>query len=115
MADGSILGSTKKILGIDPEDDSFDLDITTHINSAFFVLQQLGVGPVDGYSIEDAENLWSEFIGTEQIVAVKTYMALKVRLTFDPPATSFAITAIENQIKELEFRLNVQQEGVRHP
>lgn len=113
MADGSILASIKKLLYLDPEPGVFDQDITIHINSAFFVLQQLAVGPVNGYSIEDAENMWSEFIGVEQIQAVKTYVYLKVRLVFDPPATSFAITAIENQIKELEFRLNVQQEGAR--
>lgn len=114
-ADGSILENTKKLLGLDTEPGVFDIDIITHINSTFFILQQLGVGPENGFSIEDEEALWSDFIGEEQIQAVKTYMALKVRLIFDPPATSFAISAIENQIKELEYRLNVQQEGVRHP
>jgi hypothetical protein len=115
VADGSILASIKKLLGLDPEPDVFDQDIIIHINTAFFVLQQLGVGPSTTYHIEDETNQWSEFIGVEEIQAVKTYVYFKVRLVFDPPATSFAITAIENQIKELEFRLNVQQEGVRHP
>lgn len=111
--DGSILDTTKKLVGIEPEYTEFDLDIITHINSVFFVLQQLGVGPDTGFSIVDKTSQWSEFIGVEQINAIKSYMGLKVRLLFDPPSTSFAIKAFEDQIEQLEWRLTVQQEGVR--
>ena len=108
----SILDVTKKLVGIEPEDTSFDLDIITHINSVFFTLQQLGVGPYTGFSIVDNTTSWSDFIGADQINAVKSYMGLRVRLLFDPPATSFAIEAMSRQAEQMEWRLNVHQEGV---
>ena len=110
--ENSILTSTKKILGIAEDYTVWDLDIITHINSVFSDLTQLGVGPVNGFMIEDATATWDEFIGTDlNLNRVKTYMHLRVRLLFDPPATSYAITAMEEQVKQLEWRLNVQRES----
>lgn len=107
----SILDGTKKALGLDPAYDVFDAEIVMHINSVFATLNQLGIGPVDGYEIEDASALWDHFLaGKPKFNSLKTYMYLRVRLLFDPPATSFAITAIKEQITELEWRLNVQRE-----
>lgn len=112
----SILNSVKKLLGLDAADTSFDVDVTIHINSAFSTLFQLGVGPTTEYSIADQNNVWSEFIGittpTLSLNAVKTYVYLKVRLVFDTPATSFVIDAITAQMKEIEWRLNVEQENI---
>lgn len=106
--DNSILDTTKKILGLDADYDAFDLDIITHINSTFAQLAQLGVGPDEGFEIEDSGKLWSEFIDDNKLLNfVKTYMYLKVRMFFDPPTTSFNLTAKQEQIKELEWRLNV--------
>ena len=107
----SILHSVKKYLGIDEAYNVFDLDIITHINSAFFTLQQLGVGPTSGFMIEDGEPTWDHFLGAKNnLLAVKSYVYLKVRLIFDPPATSFHISAIEKQIAEYEWRLNAEVE-----
>lgn len=107
----SILKSTKKILGLDPEYMVFDLDIITHINTAFSTLNQLGVGPVNGFSIEDDEATWSDYLVDDlKLSSVKTYVYLKVRLIFDPPVTSYLIATFEKQITELEWRLNVQRE-----
>ena len=39
----SILVSIKKLIGLAPEDESFDIDLITHINSAIDVLTQLGM------------------------------------------------------------------------
>jgi len=114
----SILDSTKKVLGIDSAYTAFDPDITMHINSVFSTLQQLGVGanPDESFMITNRLATWEEFIGTEKNVnAVKSYMYLRVRLLFDPPATSFAQDSMQKQAQELEWRLNVQMEGVRHP
>lgn len=108
----SILISTKKILGIAEDYTVWDLDIITHINSAFTTLTQLGVGPTAGYMIIDETDQWSDFIGDDlQLNSVKTYIGLRVRLLFDPPTTSYAITAMEDQIKQLEWRLNVHKES----
>lgn len=115
MAD-SVLTSTKKALGLAEDYPAFDPEIIMHINSVFSTLYQLGFGPKDGFLVEDKEQTWEEFIGERKNVAsLKSYMYLKVRLLFDPPATSFAITAAQDQIKEFEFRLNVQREEEDHP
>lgn len=108
MNNNSILDSTKKILGIAPEYQAFDLDVLTHINSVFSTLEQLGVGPEGGFFIEDAETTWEAFLGTDpRLNMVKSYMYLRVRLLFDPPPTSFAITSLEEQAKQMEWRLQV--------
>ena len=111
-----ILESVKKVLGIAPEYLAFDQDIVMHINSAFSVLHQLGVGHDEPFMIEDETATWTEFLGTERGVnSVKSYVYLRVRLLFDPPATSFALGAMEKQIEELGWRISTYMEGVRHP
>ena len=104
----SILTSIKKLLGITEEYENFDQDIIMHINSAFMILNQLGVGPKSGFSINDKSSTWDEFIPERSnLEAVKTYVHLKVKLMFDPPLSSTVIEAIKSQINELEWRLNV--------
>jgi hypothetical protein len=109
----SILISTKKILGIAEDYTVFDLDIITHINTAFSTLTQLGVGPAEGFMIEDSAALWTDFDPVDDQVnfnSVKSYIYLKVKMLFDPPTTSYLIAASEKQIEELEWRLNVHRE-----
>jgi len=107
----SILDSTKKNIGLDADYTAFDPDVIMHINSVFFTLNQLGIGPEAGFAIEDSAAVWSDFLGSDpRLNAVKTYVTLRVRLLFDPPATSFTIESMERQIEELEWRLNVYRE-----
>jgi hypothetical protein len=114
--ESSILTSTKKILGISEDYTAFDPDILTHINSALSTLNQLGVGPINGVFIDDAIAVWSDLqLPANQLNLVRTYVYLKTRMLFDPPATSFLIEAIERQIAEHEWRLSVFREGVEHP
>lgn len=104
----SILTSIKKLLGISEEDTNFDTDIIIHINSALMILNQLGVGPSDGFSIEDASAEWSDFVyDTSQIESVKTYVYMKVKLIFDPPLSSSVMESMKQIISELEWRLQV--------
>lgn len=109
----SILISIKKLLGISEEYTNFDTDIIIHINSAFMVLNQLGVGPSDGFSIEDDSATWDEYIPTEykKLEAVKTYIYLKTKIVFDPPQSGTVMEAIKQSIKEYEWRLNVSAES----
>jgi hypothetical protein len=108
----SILISTKKILGLSEEYTAFDLDIITHINSAFGTLSQLGVGPTNGFMIEDASDVWLDFIPNSNILTMaKTYIFLKVKMFFDPPSTSFLVTAMNEQIKEYEWRISALRES----
>ena len=108
----SILTSTKKVLGIDAGYTIFDADITTFINTAFSVLTQLGVGPIGGFFVEDDGAEWSDFVDDfiKQNL-IKSYVFLKVRMLFDPPATSFLIAAYEKQIAEYEARISIQREA----
>ena len=108
----SILTSIKKLLGIAEHYEHFDADIIMHINSVFMTLTQLGVGPSEGFYIEDEETIWSDFLpDRDKLQAVKTYMYLRVRLLFDPSSLGSAtLSAYERQIQELEWRLNVAGE-----
>ena len=104
----SILTSIKQALGIAEAHVAFDAEIQMHINSAFSTLNQLGVGPVQGYSIADKTSTWDELVGDDnRLNAVKSYLYLRVKMLFDPPDIGFVITAFKQQIEELEWRLNV--------
>jgi len=108
----SILNSTKKILGLDESYEAFDLDIITHINAAFFILSQLGVGPTNGFMIEGSDEEWGGFVSdNNNIHLVKTYIFLKVRMLFDPPTTSFLIDAYKQQLEQYEWRLSISHES----
>jgi hypothetical protein len=109
----SILNSTKKILGIGDDDTSFDLDIITHINSAFSILNDLGVGPEEGFVIEDEDTEWDEFLPNEivRLSKVKTCVFLRTKLLFDPPTSSFLLDSMEKLLQEQEWRLSVNRES----
>lgn len=105
----SILNTIKKMLGFEKEYDAFDVDIIVNINMVFNILNQIGVGPKEGFSISDDSAIWTDYIpDIRKIEMVKTYIYLKVKQIFDPGTSSALNTAIENQIKELEWRLSVQ-------
>ena len=109
IADQSILDSVKKVIGMDPGYTAFDLDVIMHINSMFSKLYNLGVGPkTAAFEIEDKTAKWSDFLqGKTNINMAKTYVCMSVRLIFDPPATSFGIEAIQKEIDQMGWRLNI--------
>ena len=110
----SILTSIKKLLGIEEDYEHFDAEIIIHINSVLMILTQLGVGPSEGFIIEDKSSTWDEFLGEKDIVrlsSVKSFIYLKVRLLFDPPSSSAVIESTNRLISELEWRLNVAAEN----
>ena len=106
----SILNSIKEQLGITTEYKQFDRQIIMHINSVFMVLKQLGVGPSEGFAIEDDTAEWSDFIPDPfRLQAVKSYVYLKVRMIFDNVSLTAAVISANNElIKELEWRLLVE-------
>lgn len=113
--DDSVLNGTKKALGLDPSYDVFDPDIVMHINSTFATLNQIGVGPEIPFSITDDSQRWADFIMADGLVLqmVKSYMYLKVRILFDPPASSSILESFKKSAEEYEWRLNFHAEGVR--
>lgn len=103
----SILTSVKKYCGITDAYTHFDPDLIMHINSVLFVLTQLGVGPSEGFMIEDEVAEWTDFVQGGQLESVKSYVCMKVRLIFDPPQSSAHMEAMNRMISEFEWRLNV--------
>ena len=111
--ENSILLSIKKSLGIEASMIHFDSDIIMCINSALNVLTQLGVGPVEGFSITSQDETWDMFLENDQrLNMVKTYILLKTKVTFDPPTGNAILESYKEQIKEYEWRLNVQVDPV---
>lgn len=108
----SILKSIKLLLGGNESDDdtAFDKHLIMHINSVFTILHQLGVGPEEPFYITDGEAVWTDFLPEGDIEAVKTYVFMKVKLVFDPPANSFVVEMYKDYIKEFEWRMNVRSE-----
>ena len=107
MAD-SIFNSVKKVVGLLGDDGSFDEDILLHINSVVSTLRQLGLSiPADFYVRDDVQT-WQDLLGEfRDLDLVKSYMAMKVRLMFDPPPSSFGLKSMEEMVKEYEWRINV--------
>ena len=102
----SVLSSTKQMLGINVEDDSFDVNVIMAINAALTILFDLGLTEVEDQVIIDDETTWDELLeGRTDIEYVKTYIFQKVKLIFDPPTSSAAIEAIQRSISELEWRI----------
>ena len=112
--DDSILTSVKKVLGIPSDYEHFDRDILLHLNTVMSILNQLGVGPEEGFIVEDDSTTWSDLfdgdIDTNKMMYVKSYVCLRVRLLFDPPTSSGAIDAMERQMRELEWRITVTRD-----
>ena len=109
----SILLSVKKLNSLAPEYTSFDNDFIMYINSAFFELHQLGIGPTGGFRIEDEHDEWDDYMDESHIRdSVKTYVALSVRLFFDPPATSFTQQMMKDQLTEKAWQLKAAQEDL---
>lgn len=103
----SILESIRKLIGPSAQYDIFDNDLIMHINSTFFILHQLGLTE-EPFVISGSDETWEDFHADADLEAVKTYVYLKARMYFDPPTNSALISAINEQIKELEVRLNYQ-------
>ena len=104
----SILDSMKKLLGMDASYTVFDVDLVIHINSIFATLAQLGVGAPEGFFIQGSGEEWHTFTSDNVLINnVKSYMYLKLRLMFDPPSSSSVLKSMEEQTKELEWRMKV--------
>lgn len=104
----SILKTIKGLLGPDDDYTVFDPDIIVFINSALATLTQIGVGPSGGFRIAGEDETWDDFIGDrEDIDSVKEYIYMKVKMAFDPPTSSFVMSAYQDACNELIWRLNV--------
>lgn len=101
----SILDTIKKMIGPSALYDVFDIDLITHINSTFFVLYQLGATETP-FVVTDSSDNWEDVYPDTDLEIIKTYVYLKAKMFFDPPSNSSLISMINEQIKELEWRIN---------
>ena len=102
----SILTSVKKLLGIPEDYYCFDADILMNINMVMTVLKQIGVN-TNVNSVTE-ETTWEELSSSTEIVnLLRVYVALRVRMVFDPPTNSSLLDAMQKKVDELEWRLNV--------
>lgn len=104
----SILTTIKNMLEIDLDDDCFDEELVTYINTCFITLKQVGVIDYDFY-ITDKTTSWSDLLKDKasSFQSVKTYVYARVKILFDPPSSS-TLSSYENLIRELEFRLGME-------
>lgn len=95
--------------------DAFDVDLIMDINVAFMTLTQLGVGPPEGFFIKDESAVWSDFIDEDSTCmgAVQAYVRFKVKILFDPPSNSALLESYNNQLADLEYRLNLDAEIIQ--
>lgn len=104
--DEKILIDVKSQLNIPTDTTAFDIDIITAINSAFMILNTLGLGPIEPFAIQDDSATWTNFMpDIARYNGVKLYVYQRVRLSFDPPTTSHLLSALKEQVSELEYRL----------
>lgn len=115
----SILHSTKQSLNVSPSVTAFDEELLIYINSAFSALNDIGIGPDEGFVVTDETKKWSDFTllaGTETSLGqVKTFVRLTVKLMFDPPGTSFLLKAVQDELSKQEFRLLSKREAIAIP
>jgi len=118
----SILLTTKRTLGLDPDYTPYDGEIIVHINSVLANLNQLGLGPVGGMVIDGADATWTDFLVREEQTVpdprlnhAKSYMHMRVKMLFDPPSVGYVLTAYEKMIQEAEWRLMVAQDDIINP
>lgn len=105
----SILKTIRELLGYGADNPAWDIELISNINTSLMRLGQLGVGPTEGFRINGTTQVWSDFIGDRKdLEGIKSYIYGKARIVFDPPASSAALQALKEEVKELEFCINVQ-------
>lgn len=105
----SILKTIAKLLGFNDEYDCFNLDLIVFVNTAFNFLTQLGIGPDEGFRITGVDEVWSDFTNDKILLEmVKSYVYMKVKLSFDPPSSGTVMQAYKDQLQELEYRIYIQ-------
>ena len=86
----------------------FDIELRTYINAALSTLTELGAD-VKTY-VTNQETDWPQVFVGEFPEEVKPFVYLKVRQLFDPPQNAFLVSAIDKQLQELAWRINIHVE-----
>lgn len=103
----SILNYVKKHIGIAEEDTSFDTDLIGDINTSLTFLYRMGVPASPGFVIEDDTAVWSDYLpNIDECSFIKTYVWIKAKLVFDPPASATILESYKETLKEIEFTID---------
>lgn len=109
----SILVDTRQALGLTADNIEFDSEILMHINSAIVKLNQNGVGL--NLNVIDETATWSDLQDPSQTEGNKNFnlaplfIALSVKLIFDPPPPS-SVEYHTRLTDELLWRMKVTYE-----
>lgn len=98
----TIFHDTKTYLGLMEDDISFDSEVKDAIDNALATATQLN------REVSTIQSSEADYPSTPLGRILRQYVNYSVRLTFDPPQTSFAIKAIEALKEEAEWRLTIQ-------
>ena len=103
--ESSILKTIRRSITGSSENTFFDEDLIMAANVGFLTLTQLGVGPEEGFIVEDEKTKWEDFTDDELLLTtVNTYICRRTRLEFDPP-TGSVLEALKASIDQMEWRL----------
>lgn len=103
-----ILDSVKTICNVAIDDDSFNNDLILYINSALMVIMEEWHGMDHAFRVQTGTETWTDLLGEDvDYEGVKEFIGLKVRLMFDPPTSQAVLQAINDQIKDLEWRMYI--------
>lgn len=108
MAMTKILNDIKDYLNIN-DTDVFDNELLLLCNSALGSLKQIGA--ITFNNEVDKDTLWDSLkVRSDLISFVKQYLYAKIRIAFDPPASSMAMEALKNIVSETEWRFYIGSE-----
>lgn len=101
-----VLSDIKLLLGFTEDYTAFDDVLVMHINTALLSVKMLGVND-DETLIIGKETTWVDLLGpTSEIKeSTKNYIYYKVRLVFDPPTTAAGINAMQEEARELSWKI----------
>ena len=106
MDSTSILTTVKKMMGIPEDVEDFDPDVIVLINTVFSEVNQMGIGPTKCYKISSKDDKWEDFDKRLDMEMFKTYIFMKTRMLFDPPANTQLTESYKATITELEYRIH---------
>ena len=101
-----ILASVKRICSIADPDTSFDNELILYTNTVLMEIMQEWYGMDHAFKVVDGTETWDQVLGEDtDYEGVKELVGLKVRLMFDTPTSGSVMQAIQDQIKNLEWRM----------
>jgi hypothetical protein len=115
IMEDSILKTIKTMLGLNTDETCFDTELIVMINSTLSTLNSIGVGPEEGLQITGEDETWNSLLGNRTILnEAKTYVYVKVKLMFDPPANSWINESMKKTADEYEWRMSAKMDTIKN-